>query len=127
VSAPRSAPVPPFSTRVRAETRATRAVLAVGTVVSVACFMVALALEFLERPTGGGEALDLGAVVASALAFERWGWATLGVFAVIVSPIAAVAATAAEYALVGDRRTFLTALLVLAVLALSLLVSLAAR
>jgi uncharacterized membrane protein len=96
-------------------------------VVSVACFAVALALEFLERPTGGGEALDLGAVVASALAFERWGWATLGLFAVIVSPVAAMVATAAEYALAGDRRTFLTALLVLAVLGVSLVVSLAAR
>ena len=108
-----------------AASRATRAVLALGTGASVTCFAIALLLEFLGRPSGGGAETDLGAVLSSAAALESWGWATLGTFAVIVSPAAAIVATALEYRVAGDRRTALTAVGVLAVLGISLGVALA--
>lgn len=107
--------------------RATRAVLAVGSAISVACFAIALVLEFLERPDGGGSATDPGAVLRSAIALEPWGWATLGTYAVIASPVAAIVATALEYARTGDRRTAWTAVGVLVVLGVSLAVSLLSR
>jgi len=110
-----------------AASRGTRAVLAVGTAVSVTCFVLALVLEFLGRPTGGGSATDLGAVLRSASALEAWGWATLGTYAVIMSPVAAIMATALEYLRAGDRRTAWTAAGVLVVLAVSLGVSLLSR
>jgi len=113
--------------RIIPASRATRAVLAVGTGVSVACFAIALILEFLERPIGGASATDLGAVLRSAIALEPWGWATLGTFAVIASPVGAIAATALEYARTGDRRTAWTAVGVLVVLGVSLAVSLLSR
>ena len=120
------APAPPTAPP-RATSRATRGALAIGTGVSVACFAVALILEFLGRPDGTGAAIDVPAVLRSAAALEPWGWATLGTFAVIVTPVAAIVATAAEYGRAGDRRTALTALGVLAVLAVSLVVSLIGR
>jgi len=106
---------------------ATRAVLAIGSSVSVVCFAAALILEFLGRPEGGGSATDLGAVLRSVTALETWGWATLGTFAVIVSPVGAITATALEYARTGDRRTAWTAVGVLFVLGISLTVSLLSR
>jgi uncharacterized membrane protein len=112
---------------VQAGTQGTRSALAVGTAVSVVCFAVALMLEFLGRPDGGGSATDLGAVARSTLALEPWGWATLGTFAVILSPVGAIVATGLEFARIGDRRTALTAVAVLVVLAVSLVVSLLSR
>ena len=53
----------------RPASRSTRLVLAGGTAVSVACFAVALILEFLGRPTGGGSTTDPAAVAASTLVF----------------------------------------------------------
>ena len=123
-------PVPPHldpAGRPIAASRATRTVLALGTGVSVACFALALLLEFLGRPAGGGSATDPGAVLRSAIAMEAWGWATLGTYAVIASPVGAIVATALEYLRAGDRRTAWTATGVLVVLALSLVVSLLGR
>ena len=117
----------PSTSRVQAGTQGTRAALAVGTAVSVVCFAVALILEFLGRPDGGGSATDLGAVARSTLALEPWGWATLGTFAVILSPVVAILATALEYASIHDRRTALTAVAVLAVVAMSFAVSVLTR
>jgi hypothetical protein len=119
VSAPAARPVP--------ASRATRAALATGTGAAIACFAVALLLQALGRPEGGGSAVDLPAVLGSAIALEAWGWATLGTFAVIVAPVAAIGATGVEYARAGDRRTAWTAAGVLGVLAVSLLVSLLDR
>ena len=113
--------------RVIPASRATRSALAVGTAVSIACFAMALSLEFLGRPAGGGSATDLGAVVRSVLALETWGWATLGTFAVIVTPVGAIITTALEYTRAGDRRTAWTAVAVLIVLGESLMVSLLSR
>ena len=122
-----SGPVVDPAGRPIAASRATRAVLAAGTGFSVTCFAVALVLEFLGRPTGSGSATDPGAVIRSVVALEPWGWATLGTYGVIVSPIAAVSATAWEYRRVGDHRTAWTAIGVLVVLAVSLAVALLSR
>lgn len=124
--APTSDPTP-TPTAVRPASRATRLVLAGGSAVSVVCFAVALLLEFVGRARGGGSATDIGAVVTSALALEPWGWATLGTFAVIVTPALAIVATGLEYAAIRDRRTAWTAVAVLVVLGVSLVVSLLAR
>lgn len=118
-------PVPPA--QIRAGTRGTRAVLAVGTAVSVVCFSVAIVLELLGHPDARGSATDLGAVFRSATALEPWGWATLGTFAVILSPAGAIVATAFEHAAIHDRRTALTSVAVLVVLGVSLVVSLLSR
>lgn len=122
-----SPPSVPPPVQVRAGTRGTRAVLAVGTAVSVVCFSIAIILELLGRPDARGSATDLGAVARSAAAFEPWGWATLGTFAVILSPAGAIVATALEHAAIHDRRTALTAVAVLVVLGISLAVSLLSR
>lgn len=137
VVTPSSAGVPPTPVvpgtpavapaQVRAGTRGTRAVLAVGTAVSVVCFSIAIILELLGRPDVRGSATDLGAVFRSAAALEPWGWATLGTFAVILSPAGAILATAFEHAAIHDRRTALTAVAVLVVLGISLVVSLLSR
>jgi uncharacterized membrane protein len=95
--------------------------------VSVACFAIALILEFLGRPTGDGSATDLAAVASSTLALEPWGWATLGTFAVIVTPALAIVATGLEYAVIRDRRTAWTAIAVLVILGVSLVVALLSR
>jgi hypothetical protein len=107
-----------------ADSTATRATLAVGIGVSVVCFVVAMALEFAGRPAGGGGGFDLPAVVRSAAGLEVWGWATLGTFAVILTPAAVLVATAWEYRVIGDRRTALTACAVLLILACGLALAL---
>lgn len=120
-------PAPGSGPAMRPADRGTRLVLAGGTAASVACFAIALILEFLGRPTGDGSATDLAAVAASTLALEPWGWATLGTFAVIVTPALAIVATGLEYAAIRDRRTAWTAVAVLVVLGVSLAVSLMSR
>lgn len=112
------------ATRPVAGSRGTRAVLAIGTAASVACFAIALVLEFAGRPIGGGSATDLAAVARSTLALEAWGWATLGTFAVIAAPVAAIVATALEFLAIGDRRTAVTAGGVLVVLGTGLVLAL---
>lgn len=116
---PTAAPVP--------ASRSTRLVLAGGTAVSVACFAIALLLEFLGRPRGGGSTTDPAAVLASLVALEPWGWATLGTYAVIVTPALAIVATGLEYAAIRDRRTAWTAVAVLVILGVSLAVALLSR
>ena len=125
VSGPTPAPPPPAATV--PASRSTRLVMAGGTAVSVVCFAMALVLEFLGRPTGGGSATDPAAVASSVLALEPWGWATLGTYAVIVTPALAIVATGLEYAAIRDRRTAWTAVAVLVILGVSLVVSLLSR
>jgi len=103
---------------------ATRAVLRAGTIVSAAAFGIALGLRIAGNPAGDGDAFDPGAVVTAILALDPWGWATLGVFAVIATPVLAIAATGHEHRVAGDRRTALLALGVLGVLGISLVVAL---
>jgi hypothetical protein len=110
--------------RAVAGSTATRAALAVGTAVSVACFLATLLLESTGRPRGGGSGLDPVEVVRSAASLEAWGWATLGTYAVILTPALALAMTAWEYLAVEDRRTAAIALAILAILGAGLIVAL---
>lgn len=103
---------------------ATRLVLRAGTIVSAAAFAIALLLRIAGHPAGGGDAFDPGAVIAACVALDPWGWATLGVFAVIATPVLTIMATGHEHRVAGDRRTALLSLGVLGVLALSLAVAL---
>jgi hypothetical protein len=107
-----------------AASTATRAVLAIGTGASVVCFVIALVLESIGRPTGGGSAFDFPAVFRSAAGPDVWGWATLGTFAVILTPAAALVATAWEYRRVADVRTSALAVGVLVILGIGLIVAL---
>ncbi len=104
-----------------AGTRATSAVLTLGSLISAGCFVVALALEVLGTPTTPGNALDMAAVIRSISVPEPWGWATLGVVIVILTPAAGLIATMLEYR--GAREAWL-ALGVLGILAVSLVVAL---
>ncbi len=92
-------------------------------VVAAACFAVALAAEFVGRDIGSGEMTDVNAVIEGSLALTPWAWATLGVYAVVVTPVVGLVVTAWEYASVGDRRTVWTAMLVLAILTVSAVVA----
>lgn len=100
-----------------AGTRATSAALTIGSLVSAGCFLVAIALEVLGRPATAGDMLDMRAVIRSITAPEPWGWATLGVVIVIVTPAVGLLATVLEYR--GRREAWL-ALGVLGILAVSL-------
>ncbi len=102
-------------------TRGTSAVLTGGSLISALCFMVALALEVLGQPATQGDVLDVAAVIRSLTVPEPWGWATIGVVVVIVTPAAGLIATMLEYR--GRREAWL-ALGVLGILALSLGVAL---
>lgn len=102
-------------------TRATSAVLTGGSLLSAFCFVVALILEILGRSTTQGNVLDASAVLRSMTVPEPWGWATIGVVIVIITPAAGLVATLLEYR--GRREAWL-ALGVLAILALSLGVAL---
>ncbi len=101
-------------------TRATSATLTVGSLASAFCFLVAIVLEVLGRPTTAGS-VDVAAVTRSLSALEPWSWATLGVIVVIVTPAAGLIATLFEYR--GRREAWL-ALGVLGILAVSLGVAL---
>ena len=105
----------------RVDSRATRTVLTAGAVVSAACFVVAIVLEFLGRSTASGDPLDVSAIVDSVVGLRPWGWATLGVLAVIITPAAGLMATAREFR--GTREALL-ALVVLGILGVSLIVAL---
>jgi hypothetical protein len=83
--------------------------------------VVALILEVLGRSTTQGNVLDAPAVLRSMTVPEPWGWATVGVAIVIITPAAGLVATLLEYR--GRREAWL-ALGALAILALSLGVAL---
>jgi len=102
-------------------TRATSATLTLGSLASAFCFLVAIVLEVLGRPTTAGSMVDVAAIARSLTAPEPWGWATLGVIVVIVTPAAGLIATLFEYR--GRREAWL-ALGVLGILAVSLGVAL---
>jgi len=104
-----------------ASTRATSAALTIGSLISAGCFLVAIALEVVGRPTTAASVLDLTAVIRSMTVPEPWGWATLGVVIVIVTPAVGLLATVLEYR--GRREAWL-ALGVLGILAVSLGVAL---
>ena len=92
-----------------------------GSLISAFCFVVGLALEVIGQPATQGDVLDMAAVVRSLTVPEPWGWATLGVVIVIVTPAVGLFATLLEYR--GRREAWL-ALGVLGILAASLGVAL---
>ena len=117
--------------RQAAPRRLTSAVMAVGVVLAAACFGVAVIAELLGNigPFGSPEPLgsagpevsmtDLGAILEGLRDARAWAFASLGTYLIILTPAAALLATAWEYATIGDRRTVLLAAAVLAVLVAS--------
>jgi len=102
----------------------TRAVLHGGTLVGGGCLAVGMALEVLGRPGTAGSMIDPRAVASGIAGLGAWGWSSLGVWAVIATPVVALCTTALEFRLVGDRRAVLATTTVLAFLGVSLLVGL---
>ncbi len=102
--------------------RLTGAVMAVGVVLAAACFGVAVIAELLGDAGLLGDArpeasmTDLGAILEGLRDARAWAFASLGTYLIILTPAAALLATAWEYATIGDRRTVLLAAAVLAVL-----------
>ena len=103
--------------------RATSATLTAGVAAAAVFFAVAMILEILGAEPGAGEMTDLGAVVEGLLALTPWAWATMGAYAVVATPVIGLVVSAAEYWSVGDRRTVLLAVGVIAVLGASVVVA----
>ncbi len=101
--------------------RATAAVLTIGAIVSAALLLTAIALGLLGRPITAGDPSDIASVATAVVELRPWGWATIGVVAVIATPAVGLLVTAIEYA---GRREALLALGVLIMLAVSLFVAL---
>lgn len=102
--------------RVNAPRWATSAVLTAGVAAAGGLFAMAMLLEVLGVEPGSGDMTDLGAVLDGLVALTPWAWATAGAYAVVATPIIGLLVTAFEYRSVGDRRTVLLAVAVLAVL-----------
>jgi uncharacterized membrane protein len=98
-------------------------VLSGGVAAAATCFAIALLTEVLGAEPGSGEMTDVGAVFEGLLDLTPWAWATLGVYAVLATPVIGLVATAWEYATISDRRTVLSAISVLAVLAVSAVIA----
>jgi uncharacterized membrane protein len=103
--------------------RYTSATLTGGVVVAGICFAVAMVAELLGADVGAGAMTDVGAVVQGLFALTPWAWATAGAYAIVITPVAGLLVTAAEYWRVDDRRTVLLAVAVLAVLTVSAVVA----
>ncbi len=101
-------------------TRLTSSVLMFGTVVSAACFLIALGLVLVGRPQSVGT-VDPPSIIGAVLEPRPWGWATLGVLTVIVTPALGLLATAVEFR--GGRSAWV-ALLVVGILGVSVAVAL---
>lgn len=101
----------------------TSAVLTVGVTVAAVCFAIALVTELAGVEPGSGQMTDVGAISGGLLVMMPWAWATLGAYAVILTPILGLLATAWEYASIADRRTVLLAVTVLAILAASVVIA----
>jgi hypothetical protein len=108
----------------RAGSLETRRVLGAGTLGAGVCFAIAVGLDLLGRTGAPPSVTDVGALVRSVIELQAGGWAWLGVLALIAAPAVGLLTTAAEYEAVADRRTALTALGVLGILAISLVVAL---
>ncbi len=91
--------------------------------VAAACFAIAIAAEVAGIEPGSGEMTDIGAVLSGLPALTPWAWATVGSYAIVLTPVLGLVATAWEYASVSDRRTVLLAVAVLIVLTISAVVA----
>jgi len=119
----KSGPTPtmtaPSTPRPSAPRRYTSATITAGASVAAICFGIALMAEIAGVEPGSGEMTDLGAVVDGLLTFTPWAWATLGSYAVVLTPVIGLLVTAYEYATISERRTVLLAIAVVAVLVTS--------
>ena len=104
--------------------RHTSAALTAGVAVAAVSFAVALLSEVAGAEAGGGEMTDLAAVLEGLPALSPWAWSSVGVYAVVLTPVVGLVVTAWEFASVGDRRTVVLALAVIGVLVVSAIVSL---
>lgn len=109
----------PEVVRVAAPRHVTSVVISAGVVLSAACFLLAGAAEALGTTTQPGDMTDVGVLLERSLSLDPWAWASLGTFAVILTPAVALLVTAWEYFTIRDRRSVLLALAVLAVLSVS--------
>jgi len=114
----------PDVVRVAAPRHLTSTTLSAGVAVSAACFLLAGAAEALGVTSRPGDMTDIGALLQGWLSLDPWAWASLGTFAVILTPALALLVTAWEYLTIRDRRSVLLALAVLAVLMVSAAVAL---
>lgn len=112
-----------MSGRIRASRALTSGWLTLGTLVSALCFVIALAAEQAGQAGLSGEMTDMAAILDGLRELSPWAWASLGTYAVIITPVVGIVITAREYAAIGDRRTVRLALAVLAVLAISVVVA----
>jgi hypothetical protein len=103
--------------------RYTSAVITAGALVAAMLYGVAVLAEIAGVAPGDGEMTDMVAVVDGLSSLTPWAWATLGTYAVILTPVVGLVVTASEYARVGDRRTVALALAVIAILATSAVVA----
>jgi len=108
---------------VRASSRATVAVLTAGSLLSAGVFLVAVLLVATGRTGGPGPALDPASALSGLASLDPHAWASVGVLVLLVTPVAGLVTTAAEYWR-PERRFALVALLVLGILAVSLGVAL---
>ena len=111
------------SARPRASTRATVAVLTAGSFLSAGLFLVSVLLTATGRPGDGGPLLDPVSALADLAALDPSAWASMGIIVMLFTPVAGVMATTAEYWR-AERRIAIVALVVLAVLAVSVTVAL---
>ena len=114
----------PGVVRVAAPRHVTSVVISAGAGLSAACFLLAGAAEALGMMAQPGDMTDVGVLLERSLSLDPWAWASLGTFAVILTPVVALLVTAWEYFTVRDRRSVLLALAVLAVLSVSAMVAL---
>ena len=78
--------------------RYTSAALTGGVVVAAVVLRGGRAGRDRRRRAGAGEMTDLAAVFEGLLALTPWAWATLGTYAVVLTPVVGLLVTAWEYA-----------------------------
>jgi uncharacterized membrane protein len=102
-----------------ASRRLTSGALGVGVVITASCFLVALGSEFAGNDSLTGDMTDATAVIEGIFSLAPWAWASLGTYAIVLTPVIGLLATAYEYAAIADRRTMWLAVAVLAILGVS--------
>ena len=113
-----------MSAPLSASRRLTSGTLTVGVAIAAACFLVALGSELAGNDALVGDMTDIGAVLEGMFGLAPWAWASLGTFAIVLTPVAGLLVTASEYAAISDRRTMWLAVAVLAILAISVVAAL---
>lgn len=114
----------PPEVRQAAPRRYTSAALTGGVLVAAFCFVLAVAAEVVGIDPGSGEMTDLAAVLDGLVSLTPWAWATAGAYAIVLTPVAGLLATAWEYSTISDRRSVWLAVAVIGVLAVSASVAL---